>query len=229
MIVHEWNKQVIEALRPIAKPNIALQMKAYLRDQFECYGIQAGPRRLAVQPLFTTLQRPPVSEIPAVVHELWRQPERECQMVAIDLLIKVKDQLPPDTLSDIEQWITTKSWWDTVDMLATHIVGRLYQRHPIETKPVIQAWRKNENLWLRRTALLFQLKYKHRTDVELLFAIIRENRHDRDFFIQKAIGWVLREYSKTDPEAVVNFVDAESLDGLAKREALKWLKNRGAM
>ena len=132
-------------------------------------------------------------------------------------------------LGDLQRCITTKSWWDTVDMLATHIIGSFYLRYPNETMAFIERWRDQDNMWLRRTTLLFQLKYKQNTDVPLLFSLIKENKSDNEFFIQKAIGWVLREYSKTNPEAVMEFIDSEKLQGLAKREGLKWLKNNGGI
>lgn len=222
-----WNEQIKQALLPLRNADNAAQMQAYLRGQFEFYGIQAGPRRAAMKDLFTAHHRPTIDELPAIVNELWEQPEREFQMVAVDLLISLKSQLPPTILPDLEHWITTKSWWDSVDMLATHIVGSLYLHHRATTAQFIQTWRNTDNLWLRRTTLLFQLKYKLNTDTDLLFELIRENNQDRDFFIQKAIGWVLREYSKTDPHLVMDFLDSGQITGLARREALKWLKSQG--
>jgi 3-methyladenine DNA glycosylase AlkD len=91
----------------------------------------------------------------------------------------------------------------------------------------IGRWRRQENFWLRRTTLLFQLRYKEQTDADLLYALINENLGDSEFFIQKAIGWALREYSKSDPLAVQQFVANSELSGLAHREALKWMKNKG--
>jgi 3-methyladenine DNA glycosylase AlkD len=129
-------------------------------------------------------------------------------------------------LKDLEHWLTTKSWWDTVDMLATHILASYFVRFPEETAQVIGNWRQSENIWLRRSTLLYQLKFKQNTDRTLLFELIRENQSDKEFFIQKAIGWVLREYSKTDAESVVRFIEKERIEGLAKREGLKWLKSK---
>lgn len=224
--MHPWNTAVKNALTPISNADNAAQMKAYLRDQFEFFGIQAGPRRAAIKPIFTNVTLPPVEDLVDVIDELWSLPEREYQMVAIDLLVKMKQHLAPTTLPDLERWITTKSWWDTVDMLGTHVTGSFYQRHPEETMVYIERWRRSDNIWLRRTTLLFQLKYKEATDVKLLFELIRENKHDKEFFIQKAIGWVLREYSKIDSRSVIDFIDSENIQGLARREGLKWLNNQ---
>lgn len=123
----------------------------------------------------------------------------------------------------LERLLITKSWWDTVDFLASHITSALFLNYPQQTLEYITHWRQSENIWLRRTALLFQLKFKHDTDSLLLFDVIRENQENSEFFIQKAIGWALREYSKTDPIAVKKFIVEQNIQGLAKREALKWV------
>jgi 3-methyladenine DNA glycosylase AlkD len=224
--MHSWNIEVKAALAPLANEGNATFMKAYMRDQYEFYGIQSGPRRDALKALFSKQHVPNLDELADIVDELWSLPQREYQLVAVDLLIKKKKMLPEYYLHHAERWITTKSWWDTVDMLATHIVASLFQRYPDEAIAVINHWRKSDNIWLRRTAILYQLKFKQNTDQTLLFAIIGENQSDKEFFIQKAIGWSLREYSKTNAAAVTQFIHAQGIEGLAKREGLKWLKAR---
>ncbi|MCK6265853.1 DNA alkylation repair protein [Vibrio sp. ZSDE26] len=225
--MHPWIKRTQAALVPLANAENAQFMKSYLRDQFEFYGIQSGPRRAALKALFSKDEVPSIEELPEIIDELWAMPEREFQLVAVDLLIKLKKQLPVSMLPDLERWITTHSWWDTVDMLATHIASSFFLRYPQETSEYIERWRHSENIWLRRTALLYQLKFKQDTDTELLFALIKENQEDKEFFIQKAIGWVLREYSKTDANAVIDFINTQNIQGLAQREGLKWLKKEG--
>ncbi|MCF4172376.1 DNA alkylation repair protein [Vibrio sp. McD22-P3] len=224
--MHPWNQTVKAVLEPLANAENASFMKAYMRDQYTFYGIQSTPRRAALKTLFTKSQLPSLDELSGVIDELWLQPEREFQMVAVDLLIKLKAQLPLAMLKDLEHWLTTKSWWDTVDMLATHILASYFVRFPEETAQVIGNWRQSENIWLRRSTLLYQLKFKQNTDRALLFELIRENQSDKEFFIQKAIGWALREYSKTDAESVVRFIETERIEGIAKREGLKWLKSK---
>ncbi len=225
--MHLWIKQWQSVLIDLTNKDNAQQMKAYMRNQFEFYGIKSTSRREALKPFFTKTGLPDLNDLSEIVDQLWQLPQREYQLIAIDLLIKFKTRLPASILPLLEHWIITKSWWDTVDFLATHITGALYRTHPNECKKYIARWRKSENIWLRRTAILFQLKYKTETDSELLFSIIQENQHDREFFIQKAIGWSLREYSKSNANAVIHFIDDNSIDGLAKREGLKWLNNSG--
>lgn len=227
--MHDWSIEVKQALEPLKNSDNATFMKAYMRDQYEFYGIQSGPRRDALKVLFSKQHLPSLDELAAIVDELWALPQREYQLVAVDLLIKQKKVLSESFLQHVERWITTKSWWDTVDMLATHIVASLYQRFPTETACVIKQWRESNNIWLRRTAILYQLKFKQNTDEALLFDIIGENLDDKEFFVQKAIGWSLREYSKTEPAAVVQFIESQKIEGLAKREGLKWLKAKGKL
>ncbi|NOI79588.1 DNA alkylation repair protein [Vibrio tubiashii] len=226
--MHPWNASVKTALEPLANHDNALQMKSYMRGQFQFYGIQSTQRREALKSLFAKQQLPSDKELPVIVKELWQLPEREFQMIAVDLLIKRKKLLPATFLTELEWLITSKSWWDTVDMLATHIAAALFSHHPKETLEYLERWRHSDNIWLRRTAILYQLKFKQQTDEKRLFETIKENQTDNEFFIQKAIGWALREYSKTNATAVVEFIEQQGISGLAKREGLKWLSNRKA-
>ncbi|TFH89428.1 DNA alkylation repair protein [Vibrio ouci] len=223
--MHSWTMAVKAALAPLANQERAEQMQAYMRDQFVFYGIPSPQRRAALKALFAQPQLPDLGALPTVVRELWQQPQREYQLVAVDLLIKCKKPLSHIFLAEVEALITTKSWWDTVDLLASHIVAALSINHPDQTQDALQRWRRSDNLWLRRTTLLYQLKFKHLTDERLLFEIIRENQADEAFFIQKAIGWALREYSKTNAHAVESFIEQQRIQGLAQREGLKWLRN----
>ena len=224
--MHPWVRETIALLTPMADPKTASAMQAYMRNQFEFLGIQSVPRRAAMKALLSSAQRPSINELSTVINQLWQLPEREYQMVALDLLIAYKKRLPATMLNDLQRWLTTQSWWDTVDLLATHIAGELFTRYPVESAPFLLHWRGSDNIWLRRTTLLFQLKYKARTDDALLFSLITDNQSDTEFFIQKAIGWALREYSKTNPDAVTDFIEQQNIQGLAKREALKWLSKQ---
>ncbi|WP_309479593.1 DNA alkylation repair protein [Brevibacillus agri] len=196
-------------------------MERYMKNQFPFLGIKAPLRRELSRQLFREHGIPQDWE--QVVARLWALPEREYQYVAMDLLAKTKKQLTPEHLPLVVKWITTKSWWDTVDYLAAHTTGTLFSRYPELIRPNSTDWVKGDNMWLARTALLFQLSYKAKTDRELLFALIESCAASREFFIAKAIGWSLREYAKTEPEAVRDFVERTALANLSRREALKHL------
>ena len=165
---------------------------------------------------------PDWSMIEEITRHLWEMEERECQSTVIDLLNRMKKKLGPDELPLMEYLITAKSWWDTVDGLAGWLVGDIMKKYPEQIQPVTTRWMDSGNIWLQRSCLLFQLKYKKNTNLDLMFGFIERLSDHKSFWIRKAIGWVLREYSKTDPQTVRQYVDAHpELSGLSKREALK--------
>ena len=207
-----------------ADPIQATPMKKYMRDQVEYLGIKT-PKNAALQKAFyKEYGLPELSELDLILRELWSLPQREYQYVAMGLLGKFEKQLPAEFIDVIEHLIVTKSWWDTVDALASHTVGTHFMRFPKIRERYLKKWRKSKNLWLRRTAILFQLGYKKETDFELLSEIIRENLGSDEFFINKAIGWSLRQYAYIDPKAVKDFVKSTQLHPLSRREALKHIK-----
>ena len=216
-----------EAFEANANAENAGPMKKYMRGKFDYLGIKTPQRRALIKDFFAAYGPPPMDELEELLQRLWAMTYREYQYTAIGFLDRRKRYLTAEMIPLLEQLITTKSWWDTVDGLAANQVGHVLARFPEMRDEFIGRWRREENFWLRRTTLLFQLRYKDETDEALLFALISENLDDKEFFIQKAIGWSLREYSKSNPEAVQQFVAKTELSGLAHREALKWMKNKG--
>jgi 3-methyladenine DNA glycosylase AlkD len=206
-----------------AIPTQAAPMRTYMKDQFPFFGIKSPVRASLVRTFISERGLPSIGDLEDVTMRLWDVPERECQYAALDLIERSLKRLPPESIVWIERLIVTKSWWDTVDQIASHLVGGLFRRYPEFRDPWIDRWRVAEDIWLRRTTLIFQLGYKRETNADLLFALVRENLGSREFFIQKAIGWALREYSKTDRSAVEAFVAATPITPLSRREALKWL------
>jgi 3-methyladenine DNA glycosylase AlkD len=146
------------------------------------------------------------------------------QYVAADALRKHHRALEAAHLARLKGLIVDKSWWDTVDSLATHSVGPLVSRNP-ELATVMDDWIGSDDIWLARTAILHQLSFKGSTDADRLFAYADRRAADTEFFIRKAIGWALRQYARTDPDAVRSFVASREsrLSNLTKREALKHL------
>ena len=156
------------------------------------------------------------------------QPFREAQYLACGLLkAESKYWAPTESLNALEYWITTKSWWDSVDTLAVHGVGVLLRRHPEAGWPVVQQWIYAENMWLNRTAMICQLGFLGETRTEWLDEALSAHVHSTEFFHRKAIGWALRDYGKTNPRWVRQWVDAHpELSGLSRREALRLLGSR---
>ena len=210
-----------------AIPANVAPMKKYMRGQFEYLGIKTPLRKSLLKAFYAAHGPPPLDDLQEVIRQLWAMPYREYQYTALEFLTKRLRFLTPDTIPLLESLITTKSWWDTVDGLAANQVGGVIARFPHIRDQYIGRWRGQENIWLRRTTLLFQLRYKEQTDADLLYALIKDNLADKEFFIQKAIGWALREYSKSSPTAVQQFVAQTDLSPLAHREALKWMRNKG--
>lgn len=209
-------------------PQQAGPMSAYMRGQFPYLGIKSPRLKEIMQGFIAKNGVPPVEHLPEILVDLWDQPEREYQYVGIGLLRLSLKKLPDDFIQPIEDLITHKSWWDTVDSIATGPVGEHFRANPALATLTLPKWRAADNIWLRRTAILHQLAYKRNTNFALLEEIINENLGSREFFINKAIGWALRAYSQTDAEAVIAFVARTELNSLSKREALKWLERRNA-
>ena len=128
-----------------------------------------------------------------------------------------------DDLALLEELITAKSWWDTVDGVSSWICEPYFLKFPQHKSEITDQWTVHDNIWLPRASIIFQLGYKEKTDVNLLFHHIRLNLGSKEFFINKAIGWALREYAKTNPEAVKQFVRQTPMPSLSKREALRRL------
>ena len=207
-----------------ADPIQAVPMKKYMRDQFEYLGIKT-PKKVALQKAFyKEYGLPKLLELDEILRDLWSLPEREFQYVAMGLLGKFENQIPEKFIDTVEYLIVTKSWWDTVDTIASHTVGTHFKRFPKIRERYLKKWRESKNLWLRRTAILFQLGYKKETDFELLLEIITENLGSDEFFINKAIGWSLRQYARIDPKAVTKFVKTTPLHPMSRREAMKHIE-----
>ncbi len=222
----------VDALRSLfqsqADPIAAVPMQAYMRDQFPYLGIKMPMQRALLREFTDEHGLPTLKDLDMVLLALWAMPEREFQYAALGLLGKFDDQLPAEFIGMLEALLTTNSWWDTVDSLATHTVGIHFRRFPDVREDTLRRWRQSDDFWLRRTCILFQNKYKTGTDFDLLKAIICENLGSKEFFINKAIGWALREYTRVDPVGVRAFVAETPLAPLSAREALKWL-NRQAL
>ncbi|ELS51639.1 DNA alkylation repair protein [Streptomyces viridochromogenes] len=205
-----------------ADPRRAAAAQAYVKDVAPFLGIPTPARRALSRTVLAGTPHPDEADCTAVALRCWRLPEREYHYFAVDYLRRHVGRCSSGFLPVARQLITTVSWWDTVDALAAHVVGALVAADPKLTADM-DAWIVDENLWVARTALLHQLRYKERTDAERLFTYCLRQSGHTDFFIRKAIGWCLREYAKTDPEAVRSFLARERgrFAPLSVREALK--------
>ncbi|WP_342118660.1 DNA alkylation repair protein [Pseudoduganella sp. OTU4001] len=214
------SKDIIAALAPLADASRAPAMRAYMRDQFEFLGIGTPDRRAAVRPIARELRAAPAGELIALAGELWELPQREYQYAALDILALNWRTLSAAELPPLMALVRNKSWWDSVDGLAGIIGDILRGDHHGMDEALA-----HDDFWVRRIALLHQLGWRERTDEERLFRYALAQSHEREFFIQKAIGWALRDYARHAPDAVRGFLagPGECLAALSRREAAKHL------
>lgn len=220
-MITSYIKSLEDLFSQSANPDNAFYMKKYMKDKFEYFGIQSKTRHEITKPFLKKDTLPTIENLDVLIRELWAKPQREFQYFGIELVEKYSKQLNKNNLPLIEFMVTNKSWWDTVDGIATRVAGDLFRNYPELIIPVTKKWVASDNLWLQRTSILFQLKYKSLTDIDLLFKFIKTLEGSKEFFINKAIGWALREYSQTDPQIVIKFVNSHNLAPLSKREAVK--------
>ena len=146
--------------------------------------------------------------------------------MAANYLKAMQSYLTENDLPKLERLVVTKSWWDTVDIL-DRVVGSLVYDKP-ELEKIILQWSLSDNIWLRRVAIDHQLLRKEKTNVQLMEKILQNNLNQTEFFINKSIGWALRDYSKTNPAWVETFIEKnkERMADLSIKEASKYLSHR---
>lgn len=202
-------------------PENAKAMKAYMKGKFEFFGIKIPMQRKLMKEFYAEYGHPTQEQVEPIVKALWKEPERELHIIAQEIAGKYMKKAKPEVIKLYEWMITHNSWWDTVDYIAIWLVGTLFKNYPEMIEPQVVKWMDSGNFWLQRTCLLFQRDYKENTNEELLFSLCTRLADEKEFFIRKAIGWILREYGKTSPETVVAFVNKTELSALSKKEALR--------
>lgn len=211
-----------EILKPLKDVDKALKMKQYMRNQFDYIGLAAPVRRGVMKDfLKTRVTTQVIDEV--FVKACWDCNYRELQYLCIDYLFYLSKSLESNHLELLKKLVVKKPWWDTIDSLAKLVGGIVAKDESL--KEVMILWSLDENLWVRRIAILHQLQFKGKMDVNLLSRVILNNTAHPDFFIRKAIGWILRDYSKTDPLWVRCFVEQnkEKMNSLSIREASKYI------
>jgi DNA alkylation repair enzyme len=214
-------QMLLKELQNLANADDARAMKAYMRGRFEFLGVKTPARRKAAKAFFKKHGGADIDW--RFVRQAWEHPFREMQYAALDYLETRKNLLRPGDLPQLKKLAQTKSWWDTIDFL-DRLAGGIIAGFP-ETRPIILQWSRDEDIWLRRLAIDHQLLRKDQTDQHLLEQIVVNNLDQTEFFINKAIGWALRDYSKTNPEWVKNFIRQHhgKMAPLSIREASKYL------
>ena len=217
-------EQLRRDLIAVAVPADVAPMAAYMKHRFVFLGVKTPARRAASKGVIRASKQGSIDEAVALAHQLRAQPEREFHSVASDVLRANQRRLQEAHIDDLRRFVTTDSWWDTVDALASPTIGTMVLTHPALTA-TMDEWIDADNRWLARVAIIHQLRFGDETDTRRLFDYASRRASDPEFFIRKAIGWALREYAKTDPDAVRSFVDQHvaELSPLSVREATKHL------
>jgi len=200
----------------------AEKMEAYMKHHFSFLGIKTETRRAVFHDLYKKHKSEIQFNFREISWKLFNKKEREFQYCGMEILIKeIKKKYQKEDDKLIEQWIVTNSWWDSVDVLAKYLLGGYLLQFPEKILNVIERFSNSENMWLNRSAILFQLSYKQKTNFELLKSECEKHKHSNEFFIQKAIGWALRDYGRFNPNAVKSYVENTNLKPLSKKEALR--------
>jgi len=215
--------QISERFEAHSDSDAAMQISKYMKDQFVFYGIKSPQRRALLLDLLIAEKNTIEKHFWDFIEYCWSHDYRDWKYIALDLLMKRAKSMEPFDIEKLRQLIIRDSWWDTVDMLATHCIGSITLRHRQIMRPVLDTWNTDSNIWIQRTSIIHQVKYRVNTDSEQLSRYILNVRDSKEFFLQKAAGWALREYSKFNPTYVKEFVDQNVLPALTRREALRIL------
>lgn len=201
----------------------AVSMANYMKNQFDFYGI-AAPERKALYKEFLRSEKKSKKIDWAFLDCCYADNHREFQYLVYDYLFALKQYLIFDDIPKIKKYILSKSWWDTIDFLCK-VIGDIGLRD-IKVKALMLEWSLDDNIWIKRTSIEHQLAYKDKTDTGLLAQIIINSMGTDEFFVNKAIGWALREYSKTDLTWVKEFIDSHmnEMSNLSIKEAIKYIR-----
>lgn len=227
-LVDELRRRIAEA----GDPSRAPAMQAYMKSSLPFRGVPSGPLRVITREVVAAHPAPDRAAWEAAVRRLWDEADHREEWyaalaVAGHRLYRVHQDA--DTLDLYRLLVLTGAWWDVVDHIASHLVGDILAADPGRVTPLMRAWAVDDDLWVRRTALLCQLGRKEATDTDLLRHALAHNLedspHGREFFIRKAVGWALRQHARVDAAWVLAFVAEHEgrLSGLSRREALKHL------
>jgi len=206
----------------------AEKMSAYMKGHFLFFGIRAKKRQEIAKPYIKQLVQNHRAEYWEIAEHLWEKEERDFHYICIEFLKKTDRDWTSDTIR-LLYWLTTNhAWWDTVDFIASHLVAKYVQLFSkADYAAIMDSWNEDNDMWVIRTSILFQLKYKKQVNWQLLQHYIHQHEESSQFFIRKAIGWILREYSKTEPDRVIEFIqDNPQLSNLSKKEGMKWVQKK---
>jgi len=218
-------------LAKVADKSKAPEMQAYMKTNMPFYGVQKPDRLPIIRGMKADFRPETRSEYEKTIRRLWNLPYREEKYLALNYACEFVSLAEPKTLNLFEALVREGGWWDFVDVIAGHLVGAIYLKYRAEIEPHMDEWIADDDFWIRRTAILSHMKHKKATDSKRLFAYCLAQAGEKEFFIRKAIGWALREYSYAEPATVKKFLLANKnrLSPLSFKEGAKHLVKVGAM
>lgn len=224
-MIPEAIQHLEELFEPYRNEKRAQTAQAYLKDHFPFIGMKTEIRRTAQKSWVDSLKQIEDRTLRwSIIRALWEKEERDYHHVAIDYLNSwPKKNFSEDDSIELEWILSQKSWWDSVDSVASNYLGKWAKEFPKTSRQTFEKWRHSESFWLQRSCIIYQLKYKDEVDVAYLESLIEQMLPNKEFFIQKAIGWSLRQLSKFKPDEVQRILDTYPIKGLALREASKHL------
>ncbi len=216
-------------LQAAAIPEKATDMAAYMKTEMPFYGVNRPSLKIIERDLKKRFVPESADEHRDYIQAIWALPHREEKYVAITMARAWKHWIDAEHLDIYRQWIEEGAWWDLVDEISVHLVGGAYLKDRETIGPVMDEWITDTNLWVRRAAIICQLTHKKQTDVGRLFDYCVQSAHEKDFFIRKAIGWALRQYSYSAPESVYEFLTTyrNDLSNLSFKEGSRILTKNG--
>ncbi|MDP8240542.1 MAG: DNA alkylation repair protein [Candidatus Hatepunaea meridiana] len=225
MSIHPLITEIRSAYRSAANAENALAMRNYMKSEMLFHGVKSAMRKEINSIVFRKFKIISFAEYECVIRELWATEYREERYSAISFARKHKKFQTLDALPIYRMMIETGAWWDFVDEIAAHLIGNMLQTFPAEMKEELKRWIKDDNLWIRRTAILAQLRFKKDTDHEMLFDFCRQCLDEKTFWIRKAIGWALRQYSKDEPDRVREFFNKyrDRMSTVTLKEVVKYI------
>lgn len=216
----EYYTLVRDSFRSKGNPDTAQGQMWYMRHQFEYFGLKMPQWMAITKAIHKEHGLPEGEDLKQLVRLCFEDDHREMHYFALETVQKSLKKQPAEFIDFLEELILTRSWWDTVDWI-NKLVGLHFQRFPALIPEVTARWMDSGNIWLQRVCLIFQLFYKEKTDTTLLFGYVQRVADSKEFFLQKGAGWALRQYSRTDPAAIRQFVENNRLPALTKREAMR--------
>jgi len=219
-------KYITNTLNDNKNSKDAIQMQRYLKTTMPFYGVKSPILNTIVNDVNNLHLISNQEEYNSVIMDIWNLSHREEKYISIKLARKWKKYITLEALTVYEKMIREGQWWDFIDPISQGLIGILLMNNRFKMNKILDKWIKDENLWIRRSAILAHLKHKENTDYKKLFEYCLKCAHEKEFFIQKAIGWALREFSKTEPEIVYAFIQDNErvLSNLSKREGMKYIK-----